>query len=207
MKNLRSLLSIVICFGILVSCSTTDQVVNNSFIQKRKYNKGFFISKRSKASVASLEKQTSPDQKISESIAKVKANRGHDNPETTDNNALAATNNVPVIIAKPSSKKDEKPVVHSEKVVVPVITKEDIKTHNKILKQIGKSRKAVKKANGWNLSDDKILYIILAILIPWLAVGLVTDWDLEKVLINLLLCFLCYVPGVIHAIIIVNRNM
>lgn len=38
---------------------------------------------------------------------------------------------------------------------------------------------------------SKGLLIVLAILIPWLAVGLATDWDLKHVIINLLLGFCC----------------
>ena len=49
-----------------------------------------------------------------------------------------------------------------------------------------------------------ILLYILAVLIPFVAVGIVTDWDLKTVLINILLSILCYIPGVIHAFIIIR---
>ena len=57
-----------------------------------------------------------------------------------------------------------------------------------------------------NSSDDDMLMLLYlcAILIPFVAVGISTDWDVKKVLINVLLTFLCYIPGVIHAFITIR---
>jgi uncharacterized membrane protein YqaE (UPF0057 family) len=78
------------------------------------------------------------------------------------------------------------------------------------VKQISKEemkslRKAVKSSKK---SDDVpigLLYI-LCFLFPFIAVGIVTDWDLYTILINLLWSLLCVFPGIIHALIIVGRN-
>ncbi|GIV22448.1 MAG: YqaE/Pmp3 family membrane protein [Bacteroidia bacterium] len=43
--------------------------------------------------------------------------------------------------------------------------------------------------------------IVLAILTPPLAVGIASNWDPDKVLIAILLTALCYIPGVVYAII------
>ena len=66
------------------------------------------------------------------------------------------------------------------------------------------STKIVKKA----LKNDmpKGLLYLLCFLMPWLAVGFATDWDIKTVIINILWTFLCGIPGIIHAIIIVGRN-
>jgi len=45
---------------------------------------------------------------------------------------------------------------------------------------------------------DKIVLFVLAIIIPPLAVGLHTDWEMPT-LWNLLWTFIGFVPGVIHA--------
>ena len=66
------------------------------------------------------------------------------------------------------------------------------------------SYKLVKKA----LKDDVpvgLLYV-LCFFIPWLAVGFATNWDVKTVVINILWTFLCGIPGIIHAIIVVGRN-
>jgi uncharacterized membrane protein YqaE (UPF0057 family) len=81
---------------------------------------------------------------------------------------------------------------------------------NNEVKQISKEemkslRKAVKSSKK---SDDVpvgLLYV-LCFFIPFIAVGIVTDWDIPTVLINLLWTLLCGIPGIIHAIIIVGRN-
>ncbi len=48
---------------------------------------------------------------------------------------------------------------------------------------------------------DKGTYIILAILISFVAVGLATDWEGNDWLICLLLACLCGIPGIIYALI------
>lgn len=66
-------------------------------------------------------------------------------------------------------------------------------------------RKAVKSSKK---SDDVPVGLLYALcfFIPFVAVGIVTDWDISSVLINILWTALCGIPGIIHAIIIVGRN-
>ena len=66
------------------------------------------------------------------------------------------------------------------------------------------STRLVKKA----LKDEvpTILLYALCFFIPFLAVGLATDWDVTAVVINLLLTILFVLPGIIHAIIVVGKN-
>lgn len=52
---------------------------------------------------------------------------------------------------------------------------------------------------------SKGLLILLAFLIPWLAVGLATDWEAEHLIVNILLSVFTCLGGLIHAIIIVNK--
>jgi len=71
-----------------------------------------------------------------------------------------------------------------------------------------KTLKKVVKHKKSNQKDDSelILLIILCFFIPPIAVGIATDWDLQTVLLNVLLTFLCFVPGLIHGIIVVTDN-
>jgi uncharacterized membrane protein YqaE (UPF0057 family) len=69
-----------------------------------------------------------------------------------------------------------------------------------ILKQGVKAEK--KSTSG---KPDKTLLYVLCILIPWLAVGLATDWDVKKVIINLLWSLTC-IGGIIHAFIVVSKS-
>ncbi len=47
--------------------------------------------------------------------------------------------------------------------------------------------------------------IVLAILAPPTAVGIASNWDPNKVLIALLLTALCFLPGIIYALIVVSK--
>lgn len=51
-----------------------------------------------------------------------------------------------------------------------------------------------------------ILLYILAVLIPPIAVGIVTDWEFTPLLISILLCILGYLPGIVYAIYMVYKK-
>lgn len=73
------------------------------------------------------------------------------------------------------------------------------KNENKLEK-----RKEIKKA----INDDVpigLLYL-LCFIIPWVAVGFATNWDIKIVIYNILWSFLFGLPGIIHAIIVVRNN-
>ena len=59
--------------------------------------------------------------------------------------------------------------------------------------------------NAGSPGIDKGVYIILAILIPFLAVGLASNFDGSDWLVCLLLTALCYLPGLIYALVKMKR--
>jgi uncharacterized membrane protein YqaE (UPF0057 family) len=67
-------------------------------------------------------------------------------------------------------------------------------------------KKELKNSQGKKSDDGLILLYILAVILPFLAVGIVTDWDLKLVLISVLLMCLFWLPAVIFAIFIVSEN-
>ena len=62
-------------------------------------------------------------------------------------------------------------------------------------------KKQLKSSSDSAPGIEKGVYIILAILIPFVAVGLATDWEGNDWLIALLLSLLCGIPGIIYALI------
>ena len=73
------------------------------------------------------------------------------------------------------------------------------------LKQIQKKiKKGMKKENAPD-EDDKILIYVLAFLLPPLAVFLCYEMEDNKFLINLILSILCWLPGVIHALVVCSK--
>jgi uncharacterized membrane protein YqaE (UPF0057 family) len=54
-------------------------------------------------------------------------------------------------------------------------------------------------------NEMMLLLVILCFLLPFVAVGIVTNWALKPVLISVLLSLLFWVPGIIYALIVVLR--
>ncbi|MFM8597358.1 MAG: YqaE/Pmp3 family membrane protein [Flavobacteriales bacterium] len=77
----------------------------------------------------------------------------------------------------------------------------------KVMKhQAKKLTQHLKKASSNNADEvPYILLFVLCFIFPPIVVGLVTDWDTEIIIYNLLWCVLCGFPGVIHALIILGR--
>lgn len=81
------------------------------------------------------------------------------------------------------------------------------------VKQIVQAKKAVnkvkhemKKKNNSSGDVDIVLLYVLCFLLPPIAVGLATDWDTNKLILNIILTILCGIPGIIHAIIVVSKS-
>ena len=66
------------------------------------------------------------------------------------------------------------------------------------------SKKMTKKEkNSKNSQVAMILLVILAFLLPWLAVGLYTDWDVTLTVISVILWLLFWVPGIVFALLVI----
>ncbi|NBC07251.1 MAG: YqaE/Pmp3 family membrane protein [Bacteroidetes bacterium] len=64
------------------------------------------------------------------------------------------------------------------------------------------AQKIVKRQLKRDEDLSKGLYVLLAILgFGWLAMGLLSDWDGSDWIVNLVLTFLCWLPGLIHALV------
>jgi len=123
---------------------------------------------------------------------------------TTDNTADVASNsNQPLIL---DVKKDEVSGVKG-------MAAQTIQNHHKglkkgsVAKQVMKAMSTSKKQSQKSNDVPVGLLYVLCFFIPFVAVGIVTDWDITTVLINVLWTALCGIPGIIHAIIVVNRNV
>jgi len=81
-----------------------------------------------------------------------------------------------------------------------------------VISQVDNSQETISQSENPNwiskiknvATPSKGVLIVLAIFIPFLAVGLKTDWSIS-VLWNLLWCCLGVLPGIIHALIIVTK--
>jgi uncharacterized membrane protein YqaE (UPF0057 family) len=122
--------------------------------------------------------------------------------EQNDNNDLAISSNE-LIITERNATLSERTNVETLKATKQV---ENVNVGKSTISKIEKKAavKKVKKSAGGDVPVG-LLYV-LCLLMPWLAVGLATDWDIKKVIINILWSFLCGIPGIIHAFIVVSKN-
>jgi uncharacterized membrane protein YqaE (UPF0057 family) len=173
-------------------------------IEKRVYNPGYHITwntLKSSTNGAETAVQTPTEKTHAHAtISKLQTNAGK---SILDNSAVTH-------VAQASTKATVNVVEVETKNAVnltPLATKKASNQHE--LKSVAKAstaKKALKNAPANNSDDELILLYLLAILIPFVAVGIVTDWELRDVVINLLLSCLCYIPGVIHAFIKIRDN-
>ena len=212
--NSKSLLVMISMIGFLYSCSTSNSVVSNRLVSKRKYTDGFHyngkVNTKSSDNVAiSEEKKTTKSVLLTEEVKSL--NSVDEVSKIEKNESVVLTENVVSTVATETTQVSTKSERSLSKKSMVVSSNEKQNTIQKTVKQDVKAnknskaeiRKALKERNA---GDMAILYIILCILLPFVAVGLATDWDLTKTLICLLLSILFWIPGVIYAFIICSQE-
>ena len=184
MKNKHILFLLLISLISISSCT----------MEKRHYQSGYYIDWKNNSKNTAAER-TSP------------SNREKINSKTSDQYQLSASTNEDIILI--SSNNSENSTFKSEKNTSEVKSSEKapskltVKDKIKVAKAVNKMKKAAKRGDADGIPT--VVLFILAVLLPPLAVGLVTDWDLEQTLISVGLTFLCWFPGIVHAIIVVSR--
>lgn len=172
---------------------------NSCSMEKRHYMKGFYIERNGHKEITA----TPSKHQVAVENAAVAEIKKESAPVTTivaaeENVAVqpvaAPVNNTPVV--------SNKAVVEKIKSSAPVTTVKADKKSDRPTISKGKASKQGKPASQM---PDKGLLIVLAIFIPWLAVGLATDWEAKPLIINLLLSLTC-IGAIIHAIVVVNKN-
>lgn len=208
------MLVMVSLIGFLYSCSTSNSVVSNRLVSKRKYTDGFHyngkVNAKSSDNVAISEEKTATktilfteDAKSLNPVEEVSKIEKNESVVLTENVvSTVATESTLVSTKKESTSNNKSTLVNSSEKqnTIQKTVKQDVKANKNSKAEI---RKALKEHKA---GDDAILYIILCILIPFVAVGLATDWDLTKTLICLLLCCLFWLPGIIYAFIICSKE-
>ncbi len=68
--------------------------------------------------------------------------------------------------------------------------------------QLKVAQKIVKRQMKKDADISKGLYVLLAIIgLGWVAMGILDDWDGSDWIVNLVLTVLCWLPGLIHALV------
>lgn len=197
---------------ILLVAASILFLVASCTVEKRVYRNGFNVqwhamnghSKKDKnMEVSSVEE--------AETVAKVVVS-------PKDNNKTASVYEMPTHEVITVAQNDEASIQsNSIATTAPVVNVKgmadqtiSVNQNIKDAKQSSKQEiKALKKALKSQKKSDDVpigLLYVLCFFVPFIVVGIVTDWDIPTVLINLLWTLLCGIPGIIHALIIVSRN-
>lgn len=208
MKKIK-IISLCLLGAIVVSCGTSSNVVSGKLISKRKVNKGFHINTShnlksheedenttKRAEFIQYTEQSEAASRTADVVADAVIEKQVSEAVVSD--AVVATENI-------YSSSDMDNNVFTNKATSSVEHKKVNKISKEEKQTIKKAVKAIKKESKKD-DDMLILLYILCVIIPPVAVGLATDWDLKTVVINLLWCFLCGLPGIIHAFIVVSRE-
>ncbi len=207
---MKKLVSVALGALLIAGCSTSNEVASNKLFQKRKYQKGWHVNaspRFDKNSVHTEEElvearevlvETEKEEKVLVASQSINASQN----ETIEfSEELVEEMNV-IFFQKFQSENTEN------------VTKLDLPSTALEIEPIELNEVEIEPSNQQispsntesNSTDDDMLLLLYlcAIFIPFVAVGIATDWELDKVLIAVLLSFLCWIPGVIYAFIIIR---
>ena len=169
--------------------------ISSCTMEKRHYQSGYYIDWKNNA------KNTAVERTKTDNVDKI-------NSKTIDQSPFSASTNEDIVLT--SSKTSDIAIIKTEsnsnvvKASEKAKTKLTVKDQIKVAKAVNNMKKSAKHGDADGIPT--VILFILAVLLPPIAVGLVTDWDLEETLINVGLTFLCWLPGIVHALIVVSRQ-
>lgn len=214
-----SVLSLIALFAIVISsCGSSNNVVSNNGISKRKYTKGFFFQRKSNLKTANT-KVKDADLRGDKSLAKTenvtakkstsKVSKRKSTLENADVAKIETTRFVENITVEEESPETRQFLSDDEGGIDWSVTENQPSETGETIEQMSyeNRNKSEKKAdNKKSASDADLIFIaavVFAILLPPLGVAIYTNIDWMKVLIALLLTILFFLPGMIYALLVV----
>lgn len=201
--NMKNFTLLLLILSVLMSACS---------VEKRMYRKGFNVQWHASLKSKNQLSEFSSNEAITASVEKDNSQQPLKVSENASVQApLSTTTIVPIEDAAaiqvlpsqlPSTPKQNHFVkIESSKAAVQINTVQHAK-EKRLVKHIEK----MKHAQDYSDDVPVLLLFLLCFIIPPVAVGLATDWDVETVIYNIIWCVLCGLPGVIHALIVVSRN-
>jgi uncharacterized membrane protein YqaE (UPF0057 family) len=183
MKKL-SLIGVLALSVIYTSCS----------IEKRHHLNGYYISWNHKTEKATEQKV---EPKEAAAITPVAENK---TVEVAEQNAVE--NNIAPQVSEAVTTPSGNEVRNTAKNIIADVNKSEVKqAAPAVIKQANKSKAA--NSSAPSSEPDTVLLVILAILIPPLAMYLYEGSWTSRCTVNLILTLLCGLPGVIHALVVI----
>lgn len=191
MKKVKLIGASVVALALMLGSCT---------MQKRHYMAGYHMEWKHGKNETTVAKNDKASKKVADAIAVAAVKTATELASVMEETPVVTASqemDMPVSAkTMVSSGKKEKSVLRNV-----AVEKLSLKEKVAIVKAANKVKKAAKKSS----EPSKGLYIVLAIFIPFVAVGLATDWD-TPTWWNLLWCLLCGIPGIIHAFIVLSRE-
>lgn len=187
---------------LLSSCSTSSVGVS-----KRRYNKGYFVNITKDKKVTTKATPAAPAEKKADVVVP-----GDEMPVAVENETKPVAVEPQELVAsvtpsasKSSSLKNRVAMKMAEKVLQNTPAQAFVEQAKSA--EVKAAPDFVNTTNSTKGDDIPVwLLYVLAIVFPPIAVGLATDWETKPLIVNIILCVLSWLPGIIHALIVVNKN-
>lgn len=197
--------------ALIFACGSSNSVISHGLISKRKYTSGFHVnnkgnwksskedqatatvetkveSKKETASIQLVKEQTFTAPKSNREVQTL-AIAAPKNEQTNDFTATSAVNNETASMT-----------VAQER------TQKRFASNKEVAQKLNKHAVKAAKKESRGMRPEPIVFILLSLFIPFVAVGLATDWEAKPVICNLLWSLLCGIPGIIHAFVVCKRE-
>lgn len=208
MKN-TTILAVILSAFIFASCGTSHDVVDGGLFQKRKYNKGYHVSKKGKVSSSKTDNESEVAAVVEIENVDLKSNSIIHEPITTSQ-SIATDKSVGTLVATTSN--DIKVVEEKKVEKNSSFDANGLAKNNRNMSRKGLStfisdnplslEKSDNTSQDQNTTDNTLLLVIIAFFIPFLAVGLY-DGITGRFWLSLILTFLFWLPGFIYALIVI----
>lgn len=196
-RQLLSIFSIVLIGALISSCSTSSDLASNSPIKKRRYTKGFHLDFK-KSDISKYESTAKVTQSQNRDLEKPESHiiNGFEPIASAKSKMLTVSDRKAPVTENNSSESFTEDIAQFE---LPPAEYESDRQRKRELKDAFKRYDDLNQPAAAS-EGSFVLYIILAILIPPLAVGLLYGISAEF-WISLVLTLIFWLPGAIYAVI------
>lgn len=195
---------------VVSSCGTSNNVVSGGIFTKRKHTKGYHVNlpskfKGTKANTELEDKEVMAVQAMEEETVYV-VEKMADVKEATNQEETATNSSTDAIeTVKEENEITSKTLAHKIASIEKLAESKSTAKKSVAEKVFKNKINKMEKKTSSPFPVETVVLVILAIFIPPLAVYLYEGSATKTFWINLILSFFCWIPGIIHALIVVLR--
>lgn len=185
-------------FTIAVAVILSAVLITSCTIEKRHYMSGYHVEWNKSDNKS---KQVTNEQQEAQALVQEQV-------QPVQNAVISTSEENNAVVVQPVVNEESKAISAASVIVGSEKVNADNTTSDAVKPGVSSIREAKYKTEKSEQPGDDVpkgLLIVLCFLMPWLAVGLATDWDVKTIIINLLWSLTC-IGGIIHALIVVNRE-